>query len=245
MIQIENLVIELPGFRLVIERLEVFNGEYFVLLGPSGVGKTLLIHAIAGFIKPRSGRIVIDGADVTHIPPERRGIAIVPQNYALFPHMTVFENIAYGLRARGLPRHVIEERVHRIAQVLEIEGLLNRYPHQLSGGEQQRVALARALVVEPKLLLLDEPLSALDPRLRVSSRRFLKELHRKLRFTVLHVTHSLSEALYLADRIGYMERGALVLVSSPTEFLRTAHAKPYLEDFSIVMNYLDSIEKAS
>ncbi len=239
MIQIENLIIELPGFRLAIERLEVSRGEYFVLLGPSGVGKTLLIHAIAGFIKPKSGRIVVDGTDVTHVPPEQRGIAIVPQNYALFPHMTVFDNIAYGLRARGLPRHVIEERVHRIAQILEIEGLLDRYPHQLSGGEQQRVALARALVIEPKLLLLDEPLSALDPRLRASSRRFLKDLHRRLRFTAIHVTHSLSEALYLADRIGYMERGTLVLVSTPIEFLRTVYAKPYLEDLSIVMSYLD------
>ncbi len=244
MIVLENLEVAVPGFRLAVERLEIGRGEYLVLLGPSGVGKTLLILAIAGIVRPRAGRIIVDGRDVTELPPEERGIALVPQNYALFPHMTVYDNIAYGLRVRGLPRSVVERRVREIAELLEISRLLHRKPPTLSGGEQQRVALARALVVRPKLLLLDEPLSALDPRLRASARRLLRRLHRELGFTALHVTHNIGEALYLATRIAYMESGRLLGVYRPEEFLSTPHAKPYLEEYAELARLLGAARGA-
>lgn len=230
MILIEGLEVRLGGFRLHVPRLEAGDHEYLVLLGPSGVGKTVLVLSIAGLIKPLHGRIAIDGRDVTSLPPEERGIALVPQNYALFPHMSVYENIAYGLRARGLPRSRVEKRVKWIAELLGISHLLARKPATLSGGEQQRVALARALVVEPRVLLLDEPLSALDPAMRITGRELLRKLHRDLGFTAIHVTHSLPEALYLATRIAYMEHGVLRGVYEPEEFLETRYAKPYIEE---------------
>ncbi|BEP17384.1 hypothetical protein PYJP_07360 [Pyrofollis japonicus] len=232
MMLIENLEVELGGFKLSIPRLEVGRREYLVVLGPSGVGKTVLVLTIAGIIRPRRGRIVIDGRDVTHLPPEERGIALVPQSYALFPHMTVYDNIAYGLRARKTPKNIVDEKVRAIAKHLGIEHLLDRKPATLSGGEQQRVALARALVVQPKLLLLDEPLSALDPALRLVGRNLLKQLHREIGFTAIHVTHNLPEALHLATRIAYMRHGTLHGVYKPKQFLETPYAKPYLEELA-------------
>ncbi len=225
---VEGLLVRLGGFELRVGRLEIKEGEYVVVMGPSGVGKTVLLHALAGFLKPERGRIVVDGVDVTRYPPERRGFALVPQGYGLWPHMSVFENIAYGLRVRGLRGEEVRERVLAVSRALNIEHLLDRRPSTLSGGEMQRVALARALVVNPRLVLLDEPLAGLDPGLRASSARFLREVHRRLSFTALHVTHSVVEAASLARRVIYM-RGGRVLFDGPLdEFLRCRHAAPYL-----------------
>jgi len=234
LIVVEDLLVEAGDFRLEVERLEVGEGEYLVVLGPSGVGKTLLLHAIAGLVMPRRGRILIGGRDATYLPPEARGVALVPQDYALFPHMTVAENIAYGLRLRGIPRGEALERARAIAERLGIAHLLGRKPGTLSGGERQRVALARALVVEPRVLLLDEPLSSLDPRARIEGRRLLAQLHERLRFTAVHVTHSLPEALALADRVAYLESGRLACTCSPRGFLESPYAEPYLEELSLL-----------
>jgi len=229
MIVIEHLEVRLGDFRLLIENLEVRNGEYLMVLGPSGVGKTVLLHTLAGLMKPQKGRIVVDGKDVTNVPPEKRGFALIPQSYALFPNMNVYDNIAYGLRARGVDEDSVRKTVIELASILEIRHLLKRKPNQLSGGEQQRVAIARALAIKPRILLLDEPLANLDPRLRSKAREFLKNLHRELGFTALHVTHNIADAVYLGERIAYMEEGKLIAVLTPREFLMSKHAKQYID----------------
>ncbi len=188
-------------------------------MGPSGAGKTLLLHTIAGIYVPSRGTVRIGGVDVTVFPPEKRSVALVPQDYALFPHLTVFENISYGLRTRGVGSSEIEERVKRISEELEISHLLHRMPRTLSGGEQQRVALARALVVEPKVILLDEPTAALDPALKTSARSLLRSLHAKHGFTAIHVTHDIVEAIELADRIAFMSGGRILQIGEPMEIL--------------------------
>ncbi len=230
MITIEDLEVRLDDFRLLIGRLEVRDGEYLMVLGPSGVGKTVLLHTLAGLMKPCRGRILVDGEDVTNTPPEKRGFALIPQNYALFPNMSVYDNIAYGLRARGVSEDDVRRTVTELADILEIKHLLGRKPNQLSGGEQQRVAIARALAIKPRILLLDEPLANLDPRLRSKAREFLKGLHQELGFTALHVTHNIADAVYLGERIAYMEEGRLVAVLRPEEFLASKYAKPYIDD---------------
>jgi len=197
--------------------LQVLEGEYFVVLGPSGAGKTLLLQVIAGIYRPDRGRIIIDSADVTNTPPEKRNVGYVPQNYALFPHLNVRENIEYGLKVRRLDSGEIEKRVREVADKLGIRHLLGRDVKTLSGGEAQRVALARALVIQPRLLLLDEPLAAVDPVLRWELRDFLKSIREKFNTTVIHVTHDFSEALALADRIAVMNKGEIVQVGPPHE----------------------------
>ncbi len=230
MIRVEDLLVELKDFRLWIDELVVNDREYLVIMGPSGVGKTVLLYTLLGVIKPRRGRIIIDGVDVTYEPPEKRGVTIIPQDYGLFPHMSVYDNIAYGLRARGQSEEVIKKKVTGIARILGLEKILYRKPRTLSGGEQQRVALARALIVEPRILLLDEPFSNLDPRIKTKAMEFLKELHEKLGFTAIHVTHHLAEAVYLADKIAYIEEGKLKIVATPEKFLKTEWATPYLKE---------------
>ena len=195
--------------------LDFPDGIFFALLGPSGSGKTTLLRAIAGFVEPDAGQILIDGADVAHIPAHRRHIGMVFQNYALFPHMSVFDNVAFALAVRGVARAERRRRVARMLELVRLEGLEGRRPRQLSGGQQQRVALARALAAEPGVLLLDEPLGALDKRLRQEMQIELKRIQRAVGTTAIFVTHDQEEALTLSDRIAIVDNGALVQVGAP------------------------------
>ena len=213
LLEIIGLSKSMENFSIKRIDLKVRRGEYFVLLGPNGAGKTLLLELIAGIRRPDEGRIIISDRDVTDLPPERRNVGYVPQNYALFPHMTVFDNIAFGLRMRNLP----VKRVEEIANALGITHLLDRKPTTLSGGERQRVAIARALAIEPEIMLLDEPLSNVDPHMRWRLMDEMRRWHSELGFTAIHVTHSFEEAFRLADRMGIMMNGELVQVGDVRE----------------------------
>jgi ABC-type Fe3+/spermidine/putrescine transport system ATPase subunit len=195
--------------------LDVTPGEMFVLMGPSGSGKTTLLRLVAGFEKPDAGSIEVDGEDVTGLPPEKRPTAMVFQSHALWPHMTVSEHVAFGLRVRHLRRAEVDARVRDLLALVRLDGMGRRRPRQLSGGQRQRVALARALAVEPRLLLLDEPLSALDARLRDELRIELRSLQRRLGLTAVYVTHDQADALALADRVGVLIAGELIQVGPP------------------------------
>lgn len=184
--------------------LDIADGEFFSLLGPSGCGKSTLLKIVAGFELPSSGKVFVAGKDMSGVPPERRSIGFVFQNYALFPHMTVAENVAFGLRARGAERRRIASRVNEVLSLVELDDYGMRRPNELSGGQQQRVALARALAIEPSVLLLDEPFGALDRNLRQSLQRRLVELQRKIRVTTVFVTHDQEEALTMSDRVAVM-----------------------------------------
>ncbi len=196
------------------------DGEFLVLLGPSGCGKTTLLRMIAGLEKPTSGEILIDNNVMTGLPPRVRNIAMVFQSYALYPHMTVFKNIAFPLRPLGTKKEEIKKKVAWSAGMFEIEHLLNRKPRELSGGERQRVALARAMVREPSLFLLDEPLSNLDAKLRISAREELQQLQKRIGITTLYVTHDQVEAMGLGDRIVVMDNGKVRQIGTPTEVYR-------------------------
>ena len=200
--------------------LEVRDSEFFTLLGPSGCGKTTTLRIIAGLEKPDEGRIFFDDKDITDLPPYKRNTGMVFQNYALWPHMTVFDNIAYGLKIRKLPKNEIRKRVNEVLELVKLKGLENRYPNQLSGGQQQRVALARALVVQPEVLLLDEPLSNLDARLRIEMREELKRLQKRLGITTIYVTHDQEEAMVISDRVAVMKEGKIMQVGAPQEVYR-------------------------
>ena len=197
--------------------LEIAAGEFFSLLGPSGCGKTTTLRMIAGFERPDAGRIALGGVDITGLPPERRGMGMVFQNYALFPHRTVAENVAFGLRMRGVGKVEIGGRVRTALEMVRMTGLEERRPSQLSGGQQQRVALARAIVIDPSVLLCDEPLGALDKKLRQQMQFELKTLHRRLGLTLVYVTHDQEEALTMSDRIGVMRAGRIVQQGPPGE----------------------------
>ncbi len=235
MLHIKNLEVKAGDVRIYIDSLFLNKGEYGILLGPSGVGKTLLINAIAGFNRPSRGVVMIDNVDVTNLPPERRGICIVPQNFALFSHMSVFDNIAFCLKLRKLPKDEISRRVLEIAKLLEIEHLLNRKPTTLSAGEAQRVALARALIAEPKVLLLDEPLSNLDPDRKDVAIRLLKRVCKSRNVTVLHVTHDIVEAVLLGDKIFYMLDGRLVFKGDVVSFLKSQYCSKYLRSLNHIL----------
>ena len=197
--------------------LEIAHGELLVLVGPSGSGKSTVLRLIAGLDAPTSGRILIDGDDVTGVPPQQRDLAMVFQSYALYPHKTVRENLAFGLQMRHVDRARVEERVRDVARSLGIDSLLDRRPAALSGGQRQRVALGRAIVRSPKAFLLDEPLSNLDPVLRIETRAELTLLHRRLGATMVYVTHDQEEAMTLGSRIAVMRDGALEQVAPPME----------------------------
>jgi molybdate/tungstate transport system ATP-binding protein len=212
---LENVSYSQGSFSLKEVSLKIAENEYFVLLGPTGAGKTLLLELIAGFHFPDRGRVLLSGVDVTYEPPEKRQVGFVYQDYSLFPHMTVDENVAFGLETRRLPRDEIKRRVNEMMDLLGISQLSGRYPSTLSGGEQQRVSVARALAVDPKVLLLDEPLSALDPRTQEAVRGELRRIHEAQGVTTVHVTHNQTEAMVLADRIGVIMNGEIVQVGSP------------------------------
>jgi len=205
--------------------LRIDDGEFLVLVGPSGCGKSTLLRLIAGLEHADAGRILIGDDDVTHQPPQARDLAMVFQSYALYPHMSVRQNMAYGLAVRGTPQATIDERVQEAGASLQLEALLDRRPSQLSGGQRQRVALGRAIVRRPKAFLLDEPLSNLDPSLRAHARAELRQLHQRLRATVVYVTHDQEEAMTLGGRIAVMRAGVLEQVGAPLEvFARPQNA---------------------
>src|SRR5438270_2952266 len=197
--------------------LDIYEREFFALLGPSGCGKTTLLRLLAGFEAPDAGRVTLAGKDLAGMPPYRRPVNMMFQSYALFPHLTVAGNVAFGLKQDRLPRREIEARVAEMLALVKLDGLTGRKPHQLSGGQRQRVALARSLAKRPKVLLLDEPLAALDKKLREQTQFELKALQAKLGLTFVIVTHDQEEAMTVADRIGVMHQGRLMQVATPAE----------------------------
>lgn len=205
--------------------LEVQDGELLTLLGPSGCGKTTTLRAVSGFVTLNSGRIYIGQRNITDIPPERRGIGLVFQNYALWPHMTVFQNLAFGLQLKKMSKQMIERKVEESLGIVKLSGFEGRYPRQLSGGQQQRVALARALVLEPDILLLDEPLSNLDALLREQMRFEIAQIHKQAGITSIYVTHDQTEAMVISDRIAVMNQGRIVQIGKPTEIYSTPSSK--------------------
>ncbi len=229
MLLIKDLEIKVGDVHIYVKNISVDKYEYCILLGPSGVGKTLLLNSIVGFIKPLRGSIIIDDIDVTNLPPEKRGIAIVPQNFALFPHMSVYDNLAFPLKIKKLNKREIERRIIEISRLLEIENVLNRKPSTLSAGEAQRVAIARALLSEPRVLLLDEPLSNLDPGRKLSAMRLLHSLCKERDIYIIHVTHDIAEAVILGDKIYYMSGGEIVFEGTSREFLESIYARPYID----------------
>ena len=219
---------------------DVAPGEFVSLLGPSGCGKTTTLRMIAGFILPTSGRIVIDDRDVTFLPPNKRNVGFVFQNYALWPHMTVYQNIAFGLRLRGRTKQFIDNRVQEVLATTGLIGYQDRLPAQLSGGQQQRVALSRALALDPPLLLMDEPLSNLDRALRVTMRRELKILQSRLKVTTLYVTHDQEEALSMSDRVILMGEGRIVRIATPKEIYEDPQLSA-VADFVGAANFFEGV----
>jgi iron(III) transport system ATP-binding protein len=218
--------------------LEVKNGELVTLLGPSGCGKTTALRIIAGFESPSSGRVLIDGQDVSGVPPHARNTAMVFQSYAIFPHLTVAQNVAFGLEMQGRARSEIESRVQSILELVGLAGLEHRSPEQLSGGQQQRVALARAIITEPRVLLFDEPLSNLDAKLREQMRGEVRKLQRRLAITSVYVTHDQAEAMALSDRIIVMDAGRVQQEGAPLE-IYARPANRFVADFIGRVNFLD------
>ena len=217
----------------------IHREEFLSLLGPSGCGKTTALRIIAGLEEPTSGRVDIEGKDVTSVPPFRRNTGMVFQSYALFPHMSIYENIAFGLRMRKMDQNTIKTKVEDALELFHLSGYNNRYPHQLSGGEQQRVALARALAIEPILLLLDEPLSNLDAKLREEMRTEVKLIHKKVGISTLFVTHDQEEALTLSDRVLVMDRGTIVESGTPAQIYQNP-SSAFTADFIGHSNLLNA-----
>jgi iron(III) transport system ATP-binding protein len=220
--------------------LEIQKGELVTLLGPSGCGKTTTLRMIAGFEFPTAGKISLDGQEINSLPPHKREMSMVFQSYAIFPHLTVFENIAYGLNVQRLSKKIISDRVNRVLDLVHLEGYGNRAPGQLSGGQQQRVALARALVMEPKVLLMDEPLSNLDAKLREEMRTEIRRIQRELNITSVYVTHDQIEAMTLSDRIVVMNQGVIEQIGSPIEMYRYPNSR-FVADFIGRANFIDGV----
>ena len=224
-VQVRGVSLRLGEFAVHDVSLDVQQGEYFVLLGPTGAGKTVVLECVAGLHRPDKGDVYVDGERVNEAPPELRGLGYLPQDYALFPHLTVAQNIGFGMRVQRKPRAEIERRVQELAALLGITHLLRRSPVKLSGGEQQRVALARAVAIEPKVLLLDEPLSALDEQTREGLCVELRRVHEELETTTLHVSHNFEETLAVADRIGIIHQGRMQQVGTPEEVFRRPNSE--------------------
>ena len=233
------------GNTTAVENLDIAiqKGEFFSLLGPSGCGKSTTLRMLAGFLTPSTGRISVNGRDITDLPPEARGIGIVFQNYAIFPHMNVFDNIAFGLVERGQDRATIKRKVDDALEQVGMAGYGARYERELSGGQKQRVALARVLVIEPEILLLDEPLSALDKQMREEMKFWIKDIQKSIGITTIYVTHDQSEALTMSDRIAVMNQGKMLQVGSPTEIYE-APASRFIAEFIGDSNLLEATVKA-
>lgn len=220
MLEIRNVSKDLGQFKLNNVSLEIEDGEYFVIIGPTGAGKTILLETLVGVHSPDSGEVYFNGVDITSLPPKDRSITMVYQDYMLFPHLTIEENIAFGLKYKNLTKDEIAKKVLDMATILGIDHLLKRKPDTLSGGEQQRTAISRALILEPSVLLLDEPLSALDAFTRERLRRELKKLHALFNTTIIHITHNFNEVFSLADRVMVMDGGESMQVGTPHDILR-------------------------
>ena len=228
-----------PAFSIDGVDLSVASGEFVTLLGPSGCGKTTTLRCIAGFIIPDAGEIKVDGESVVGVPPARRNFGVVFQNYALFPHLTVNENIVYGLQTRRVPRDEARQRVREALAMVQLEGLEDRLPRELSGGQQQRVALARAIVIRPRLLLLDEPLANLDAKLRQDVRWLIRNVQRAQGITAVYVTHDQAEAMALSDRVAVMRQGRIAQVGTPRDIYQRP-ADPYVAAFTGETNTLSA-----
>jgi len=239
-LELRELAKHYPGHRAVDGiSLSIAKGEFFSLLGPSGCGKTTTLRLIAGFEEPTTGKVLLDGRPVAKLPPYRRDVSTVFQNYALFPHLTVAQNVAFGLERRGnSSKEAVRGKVEKALALVQLTGKEARFPHQLSGGERQRVALARSLVLEPKVLLLDEPLSALDSKLRKEMRQQLKLLQRRVGIAFLFITHDQQEALSLSDRIGVMHQGALLQTGTPLELYRQPSSR-FVAEFLGDVNWFE------
>ena len=225
-LQIKEIVKQYDGLMAVDDvSLSLDQGEIFALLGASGSGKSTLLRMLAGFETPDSGRIVLAGEDITHLPPHQRPINMMFQSYALFPHMTVAQNVAFGLKQDRLPKNTIEEKVNDMLKLVHMSEYARRKPHQLSGGQRQRVALARSLAKQPKLLLLDEPMGALDKKLRTQMQLEVVDIIEEVGVTCLMVTHDQEEAMTMADRIGVMDAGWIVQTGSPTDIYETPNSR--------------------
>ncbi|KYH29459.1 MULTISPECIES: ABC transporter ATP-binding protein [Clostridium] len=220
--------------------VDIKAGEFVTLLGPSGCGKTTTLRMIAGFEIPTSGDIYLGGDKINSLPPDKRDTSMVFQSYALFPHYNIFDNVAYGLRLKKLDKNVIREKVANIIELVGLKGMENRYPNQLSGGQQQRVALARALVMEPGVLLFDEPLSNLDAKLRVHMRTEIRKIQKKVGITAIYVTHDQSEAMSLSDRIIIMNKGIIEQVGTPKEVYYRPSTE-FVADFIGTANFIDAV----
>ncbi len=228
--------------------LDILDGEFITLLGPSGCGKTTLLRLMAGFEQPDTGSVTLSGHDITHAPPEHRPLNTVFQNYALFPHMSVFDNVAYGLKMEKRPKSEIRQRVDEMLAMVQLQEFARRKPHQLSGGQQQRVAIARAVVKRPQLLLLDEPLSALDYKLRRTMQVELKRLQRELGITFVFVTHDQEEALSMSDRVVVLKDGEVQQLGTPREiYERPANlfTARFVGETNLFPGYLDSVEEGA
>jgi molybdate/tungstate transport system ATP-binding protein len=237
MIAIKNLKVNLGDFLLQNINLDIEPGEYFIVLGPTGAGKTVLLESIAGLYPVLEGEVWIGNKEITGMSPEKREIGIVYQDQVLFPHLSVEKNIAFGLKMRKCPKDEAKAKIDAIVEVVGISHLLKRIPATLSGGEKQKVALARALVTEPKVLLLDEPLSALDPETRERMQGELREIHRRIELSVIHVTHDFEEAIALGHRVAVLNDGCIAQIGTPEEFLRRPSSE-FVARFALTRNVL-------
>lgn len=241
---VENLTKTYAGTKAVCDvSIAIGDGELLCLLGPSGCGKSTVLRMIAGFETPSSGRIVIDGEDVAHLPPDKRPTGMVFQSHALWSHMTVAQNIAFGLKLRGLTREAVRAKVAQVLELVGLAGFDKRYPAQLSGGQQQRVAIARCVVLAPKILLMDEPFSALDAHLRLRLREEVRGIQQRLGLTTIFVTHDQEEALTLADRIVVMNSGRVEQIGSPSA-VYAAPATRFVAEFIGTMNMIETMVAA-